>query len=158
MELEVGRLLISRQATLGIAESCTGGLISHMLTNIPGSSTYFLFSGVTYSNSAKIRVLNVSEDSLNSYGAVSEQVVREMAKGVRALSGATYGLATSGIAGPDGGSPEKPVGTVCIGVATPEKLVARRLQLSFGDREKNKTIFAMAAMELFRKEISGTKT
>lgn len=158
MEQEVGRLLISRQATLGIAESCTGGLISHMLTNIPGSSTYFLFSGVTYSNSAKIRVLNVSEDSLNSYGAVSEQVVREMAKGVRALSGATYGLATSGIAGPDGGSPEKPVGTVCIGVATPEKLVARRLQLSFGDREKNKTIFAMAAMELFRKEISGTKT
>ena len=158
MEEEVGRLLTGRKETLGVAESCTGGLISHMLTNTPGSSTYFLFSGVTYSNQAKITVLNVSADTLNSYGAVSEEVVREMAKGARDISGATYGLATSGIAGPDGGTPEKPVGTICIGIATPEKLFAGRLQLSFGDREKNKTIFAMSALELLRQEITGANT
>jgi nicotinamide-nucleotide amidase len=155
MEEEIGRLLTKKKATLGIAESCTGGLISHMLTNAPGSSAYFLFSGVTYSNQAKIQVLNVSQDSLNSYGAVSEQIAEEMAKGVRDVSGATYGLATSGVAGPDGGTIDKPVGTVCIGIATPEKVYAKRLQLSFGDREKNKTIFAMAALELLRREITG---
>ncbi len=84
---------------------------------------------------------------------MSEQVVKEMAKGVREASGATYGLATSGIAGPDGGTPEKPVGTICIGIATPEKVYAKKLQLSFGDRKKNKIIFATAALELLRQEI-----
>ncbi len=155
MEEEIGMLLIRKKATLGVAESCTGGLISHMLTNIPGSSSYFMFSGVTYSNQAKIQVLNVSRDSLDSYGAVSRQVVREMAKGVRDVSGATYGLATSGIAGPDGGTPEKPTGTICIGIATPDKVYAKTLQLSFEDRIKNKTIFAMAALEMLRREITG---
>ena len=153
MEEEIGRLLICRGETLGIAESCTGGLIAHMITNAPGSSAYFLFSGVTYSNQAKIRILGVSGETLDAHGAVSEQVVQEMAQGVRKASGATYGLATSGIAGPDGGTTEKPVGTICIGIATPEKVVTRRLQLSFGNREKNKVIFAMAALELLRKEI-----
>ncbi|MBA4366147.1 MAG: competence/damage-inducible protein A [Desulfobacterium sp.] len=155
MEEEIGRLLTSKKATLGVAESCTGGLISHMLTNIPGSSAYFMFSGVTYSNQAKIQFLNVSRDSLDSFGAVSDQVVREMAKGVRDVSGTTYGLATSGIAGPDGGTPEKPTGTICIGIATPEKIYSKRLQLSFEDRIKNKTIFAMAALEMLRREITG---
>ena len=155
MEEEIGRLLIHKKATLSVAESCTGGLISHMLTNIPGSSAYFMFSGVTYSNQAKIQVLDVSRDSLDSYGAVSEQIVREMAKGVRDVSGTTYGLATSGIAGPDGGTLEKPTGTICIGIATPDKLYAKRLQLSFEDRIKNKTIFAMAALEMLRREITG---
>lgn len=155
MEEEIGRLLTRKKATLGVAESCTGGLISHMLTNVPGSSSYFMFSGVAYSNQAKIQVLNVSRDSLDSYGAVSQQVVREMAKGVRDVSGATYGLATSGIAGPDGGTPEKPTGTICIGIATPDKVYAKTLQLSFEDRIKNKTIFAMAALEMLRREITG---
>jgi nicotinamide-nucleotide amidase len=155
MEEEIGRLLTSKKATLSVAESCTGGLISHMLTNTPGSSAYFMFSGVTYSNQAKIQFLNVSRDSLDSYGAVSQQVVREMAKGVRDVSGTTYGLATSGVAGPDGGTPEKPTGTICIGIATPEKNYAKTLQLSFEDRIKNKTIFAMAALELLRREITG---
>ncbi len=155
MEEEIGRLLARKKATLGVAESCTGGLISHMLTNVPGSSSYFIFSAVAYSNQAKIQVLNVSTDSLDSYGAVSRQVVREMAKGVRDVSGATYGLATSGIAGPDGGTPEKPTGTICIGIATPDKVYAKTLQLSFEDRIKNKTIFAMAALEMLRREITG---
>ncbi len=153
METEVGRLLIERNKTLGVAESCTGGLISHMLTNTPGSSAYFHFSGVTYSNQTKIKVLGVSSDSLNSVGAVHPTIVKEMAEGVRKVSGATYGLATSGIAGPDGGTEDKPVGTVCIGIATPDNTYAKKLLLSFGDRFKNKTIFAMTALELLRREI-----
>jgi len=122
MGVEIGKLLCERDATLSVAESCTGGLISHMLTSIPGSSDYFLFTGVTYSNQSKIEVLDVSSESLKSYGAVDETVVKEMARGVQRLSGSTYGLSTSGIAGPGGGTDDKPVGTICIGLATPDNV------------------------------------
>ncbi|MBW2664410.1 MAG: competence/damage-inducible protein A, partial [Deltaproteobacteria bacterium] len=115
METIVGSLLRRKKATIAIAESCTGGLISNLLTNVPGSSDYFLFSGVTYSNKTKIKVLGVSEATLKKYGAVHEETAKEMADGVRRISGATYGISTSGIAGPGGGTNEKPVGTVCIG-------------------------------------------
>ncbi|MGD9383652.1 MAG: CinA family nicotinamide mononucleotide deamidase-related protein, partial [Desulfobacterales bacterium] len=104
MQAVVGRLLSAKQATLAVAESCTGGLISHLITNVPGSSGYFLFSGVTYSNQAKTKVLGVSSQVLQKYGAVHEETVKMMAQGVRHAAGATYGLATSGIAGPDGGT------------------------------------------------------
>jgi len=121
MEKVVGDILLSRNATLALAESCTGGLISDLITNVPGSSEYFLFSGVTYSNNAKTNVLGVRQETLEKFGAVSEETVREMAEGALRISGADYALATSGIAGPDGGTDEKPVGTVCIGLATPGK-------------------------------------
>ncbi|MBW1895015.1 MAG: competence/damage-inducible protein A [Deltaproteobacteria bacterium] len=154
MASEVGRLLGETNSTLSVAESCTGGLISHMLTNVPGSSSYFLFSAITYSNQAKMDVLGVSSKSLEKFGAVSEDIAKEMAEGARRVSGSLYGLSTSGIAGPDGGTDEKPVGTICIGVAGPDFLKGFRYNLSFGSRSRNKTIFAMAALELLRRELN----
>ncbi|MEE8430557.1 MAG: CinA family nicotinamide mononucleotide deamidase-related protein, partial [Candidatus Desulfatibia sp.] len=132
MEVIIGELLGRKKATLAVAESCTGGLISHWLTNVPGSSEYFLFSGVTYSNDAKKKILGVSSETINRCGAVHEETVKEMAQGARRIVGATYGLATSGIAGPDGGSAVKPVGTVCIGLATDSSAEAYRFHFSFG--------------------------
>ncbi|MCP4369709.1 MAG: nicotinamide-nucleotide amidohydrolase family protein, partial [Deltaproteobacteria bacterium] len=102
MERVVGDLLVKNKATIAVAESCTGGLISHLFTNVSGSSDFFLFSGVTYSNQSKIKVLGVSPSTLEINGAVHEETAKEMAKGVRRISGATYGLSTTGIAGPDG--------------------------------------------------------
>jgi len=153
MEAVVGGLLAREKATLSVAESCTGGLISHWLTNIPGSSDYFLFAGVTYSNDAKMNVIGVSSKILNQYGAVHEETVKQMATGVKRVSGATYGLATSGIAGPSGGTEDKPVGTVCIGLATPYAAKGFRFFFPFNRRSRNKKIFAMTALDLLRKEL-----
>ena len=155
MESVVGRLLTAQSATLALAESCTGGLVANWLTNVAGSSTYFLFSGVTYSNEAKMKVLGVRQATLEKYGAVHEETAKEMAEGARRVAGATYGLSTSGIAGPDGGTPDKPVGTVCIGVATPDRVFGRRLTFRFGKRLMNKKVFAVAALDLLRKELMG---
>jgi nicotinamide-nucleotide amidase len=155
MEATIGQLLRKKGATLAVAESCTGGLISHWLTDVPGSSEYFLFSGVAYSNEAKITVLGVSRDTLGRFGAVHEETVKEMAEGARRVSGATYGIATSGIAGPDGGTEDKPVGTVCIGLASPLGVEGRRLFFPFGERTRNKQIFAMTALDLLRRELIG---
>jgi nicotinamide-nucleotide amidase len=151
----VGRLLFQKNSTIAVAESCTGGLIAHWLTNVAGSSDYFLYSCVVYANQAKIALLGVSQDTLNRYGAVHEKTAREMALKVRQITGATYGLATSGIAGPGGGTDEKPVGTVCIGLATPADVRAYRFQYRFRNREMNKQIFAMTALDLLRQELMG---
>jgi nicotinamide-nucleotide amidase len=124
-----------------------------MLTNVPGSSDYFLFSGVTYSNEAKKKVLGVSSEILEQYGAVHEETVKKMALGARRVAGATYGLATSGIAGPDGGTDEKPVGTVCIGLATPDDVKGFRFLFPSNRRLRNKRIFAMKALDLLRWEL-----
>lgn len=153
MESEVGRLLAEKKATLAVAESCTGGLISHMLTNVPGSSGYFVFSCTTYSNESKMAILDVSEKTINTCGAVHEKTAQEMAKGARRLAGATYGLATSGIAGPGGGTDDKPVGTVCIGLATEKEEKGFSYYYPFPSRSMNKTIFAMKALELLRVEL-----
>jgi nicotinamide-nucleotide amidase len=155
MEAAVGRLLLDKKATLALAESCTGGLIANRLTDVAGSSGYFLFSGVTYSNHAKVKVLGVSPETLRKYGAVHEQTAMEMALGARQAAGADYGLSTTGIAGPDGGSPDKPVGTVCIGLASPDGLKGWRFQLSGGERLRNKTLFAVKALDLLRRELAG---
>jgi nicotinamide-nucleotide amidase len=155
MEAVVGRLLSQNKSTLAVAESCTGGLIAHWLTNVAGSSEYFLYSGVVYANQAKVALLGVSEDILNRYGAVHEETAREMASRVRRITGATYGLATSGIAGPGGGTDEKPVGTVCIGLATPDHVRSYRFGFRFRNREMNKQIFAMTALDLLRQELMG---
>jgi len=153
MEAEVGDLLRRKKATLAAAESCTGGLISHWLTNVPGSSDYLLFSGVTYSNDAKIKILAVSPETIEQHGAVHEETAKEMAEGARKRMGATYGISTSGIAGPDGGTDEKPVGTVCIGLSTHDSSSAFRYTLNYGERFRNKTMFAMVALNLLRREL-----
>ncbi len=154
MEQEVGRLLLETGATIAAAESCTGGLVASMLTDVAGSSGYFLFSGVTYSNDAKVRILGVKASTLASFGAVSEEIAREMAQGVKSLTGATYGVSTSGIAGPGGGSDEKPVGTVCVGVAGPGFSWAKRYVFSFEDRVMNKKMFAAIALEVLRRRLT----
>ncbi|MBT8350218.1 MAG: competence/damage-inducible protein A [Deltaproteobacteria bacterium] len=153
MEKVVGNLLVGKKATVAVAESCTGGFISHLFTNVPGSSEFFLFSGVTYSNRSKIKVLGVSPSTLEKHGAVHEETAKEMAIGAKRILGATYGLSTTGIAGPDGGTENKPVGTVCIGLATPAKVFADRFHFSFFNRLMNKKIFAMTALDFLRKEL-----
>ena len=153
IEEVVGSQLQQNNATLAVAESCTGGLIASMLTDVPGSSEYFLFSAVTYSNPAKVKILNVNPHTLEKHGAVSEQTAGEMAAGARKSVDATYGLATSGIAGPGGGSEDKPVGTVCIGLATPSAVNAQRFFLPAVDRKMNKHFFAIAALNLLRTEL-----
>ncbi|MBU4388082.1 MAG: competence/damage-inducible protein A [Proteobacteria bacterium] len=154
MEAVVGGLFRREKATIAVAESCTGGLISHLLTNVPGSSDYFLFSGVAYSNKAKIKVLGVSEATLKECGAVHEETVKQMADGARRVAGATFGISTSGIAGPGGGTHEKPVGTVCIGIATPEAVEAYRFNFQFNQRLRNKRIFAITALDLLRRKLN----
>jgi nicotinamide-nucleotide amidase len=151
----VGRMLRERGATLALAESCTGGLLAHLLTETPGSSDYFLASVVSYANAAKTRILGVEAQSLESHGAVHTETAREMAIQIRNLAGSTYALATSGIAGPAGGTQEKPVGTVCIGLAGPAG--ARGYRFVFGglDRSRNKALFAHQALDLLRRELLG---
>jgi nicotinamide-nucleotide amidase len=153
MEVVVGDLLRQEKATIAIAESCTGGLISHRLTNVSGSSDYFLFSAVTYSNDAKITVLGVSSSIIEQYGAVHVETAKMMAQCVRQVSGATYGLSTTGIAGPSGGTVEKPVGTVCIGLTGPEGSKSKQYFFPFENRSMNKQIFATTALDVLRREL-----
>ena len=128
LEAILGELLKQKNATIATAESCTGGRLAAALNALPGSSAYYLGSVVAYANEVKEQVIGVEHDMLTQYGAVSEQTVREMAEGVRRLMRTDYAIATSGIAGPDGGTEEKPVGTVWIAWATPEGTVAERYQ------------------------------
>lgn len=115
IEIEIGDLLREKGLRLAVAESCTGGLIGHRITNIPGSSTYYLGSVTAYAYEAKVRILDVSWETLESHGAVSDETVAEMALGVRRAMAADIGLSVSGIAGPGGGTPDKPVGLVYFG-------------------------------------------
>lgn len=150
----VGRLLKERGLLLAIAESCTGGNIASRITNFSGSSEYFERGVVSYSNASKVELLNVSEESLEQFGAVSEAVAKEMADGIRAISGADIGLSITGILGPTGGSEEKPVGTVFIGLSTATSVKA--LKFRFGDdRILNKERASQAALALVRKAILG---
>ena len=155
MESALGKLLNRQNATIAVAESCTGGLISSRLTDVAGSSNYFLLSAVTYANEAKVNVLGVSPETLETFGAVHEETAKQMALGVQRLANATYGISTTGIAGPDGGTSEKPVGTVCIGIATPRSVKGYRFCFSYQDRARNKYMFATKAMDLLRRELIG---
>ena len=155
IEKVVGDLLVRKQAHLAIAESCTGGLIADLLTNVPGSSDYFVFSAVTYSNQLKMKILGVTAETLDRYGAVSEQTAKEMARGVQQISDSTYGLSVSGIAGPGGATDGKPVGTVCIGLASSDFVRGHRFCFNFNDRWMNKYIFATTALDLLRQELLG---
>jgi len=150
MEETVGRLLARAKATLSVAESCTGGLIGHRLTDVPGSSAYFLLGITAYHNDAKIRLLDVPEETLAAHGAVSNEVAEAMARGVRERSGADLGLSVTGIAGPGGGSEEKPVGTVCIGLASAERVWSQRYDLGEMPRERIKEMSAQIALNRIR--------
>jgi PncC family amidohydrolase len=147
LEVLVGELLSMRKLRLAAAESCTGGLIGHLLTNVAGSSTYYLGSVTAYANEAKIRLLGVSRETLEKYGAVSSETVIEMARGIRKALAADIGISVSGIAGPGGGTPEKPVGTVWIGLSTPQEEFSRH-HLWSGDRLAIKEQSAQAALNL----------
>lgn len=150
---EVGRLLTLRGQTLSVAESCTGGLIAHLVTDVAGASDYFLFSATTYANSAKEAILNVSRNTLETKGAVDETTALEMAIGVRTAGRSDWAVSTTGIAGPSGGTDAKPVGTVCIGVAGPLGSHSQKYMLDSGDRERNKQRFAAMALEMLRREL-----
>jgi nicotinamide-nucleotide amidase len=144
-----GTLLKDRGLTCAAAESCTGGLVGHLITQIPGSSDYFLGSVVSYSNEMKMDILGVDKSDLDLYGAVSEQVACSMLEGVLKLTGADVGMAVTGIAGPNGRTEEKPVGMVWICVGTKDKKDARKFQFRF-DREGNKMISAKRALFMLR--------
>ena len=152
LETVVGRLLLARGFTVSVAESCTGGLLGNRLTNIAGSSRYIERGVIVYSNRAKEELLGVPEPLLRAHGAVSEPVARAMAEGVCRISGSPCGLAVTGIAGPDGGSAEKPVGTVYIGCATPEGIEVRRCRFD-GDRVAIKWQSSQTALDMLRRRL-----
>lgn len=147
LEGRVGNLLSARRQTVAAVESCTGGLILHRLTNIPGSSAYVMGGFVTYSNDAKMKFVGVQPNTLESYGAVSEQTAREMVIGCRAAFGVDIALSATGIVGPSGATETKPVGLVYIGLATADRTLVRQFNW-LGDRETNKAHTADAALTM----------
>jgi PncC family amidohydrolase len=154
LEILVGELLREHGLRLAVAESCTGGLIGHRLTNVPGSSTYYMGSVTAYAYEAKVRLLGVSWETLEKHGAVSRATVLEMARGVRRALAADVGLAVSGIAGPGGGTPEKPVGLTWVGLSTPQIQFAQDFYWQ-GDRLENKVASAEAALRLLADALQG---
>lgn len=152
LEQCIGRMLARKGKTVSAAESCTGGLISSLFTSVPGSSEYYLGSVTSYANSVKTGVLGVPAEIIEKYGAVSEECVREMAEGVRRITGSDFSVATSGIAGPGGGSETKPVGLVCIGVSSQMGTETFRMVFK-GDRKRNIDRFTANALNLLRKKI-----
>ncbi len=153
LDKALGDILQAKGQTVAVAESCTGGYLAHQFTKNAGSSAYFYGGIVAYDNSVKMQTLGVKPETLAAFGAVSEQTVSEMAANVRQLLGTTYGLATSGIAGPTGGTPEKPVGTIWIALATPEAVFTQKLQLG-GFREQNIHLTSINILNLLRKKMA----
>ncbi len=152
LEAAIGRMLRERGLTLATAESCTGGLLSHRITNIPGSSDYYCGGAVVYGNTQKIELLKVDTEMIATYGAVSDPVARQMAEGVRVRLNADLGISTTGIAGPGGGTPEKPVGTVWLGYADAAGTHAVHLRLT-NDRLLNKRLSVTAGLGLIRRQL-----
>lgn len=148
----IGKLLKEKNKTVSTAESCTGGEIAHLITSVPGSSVYYKGSVVAYANSVKTQLLGIEEDTIIKYGAVSKNVVHDMALGARKLFNTEYAIATSGIAGPDGGTEAKPVGTVWIAVASEKGIVSEK-RVFGNDRITNIERFSLAALNLLRKQI-----
>ncbi len=152
LEEVIGNILREKKLKVGIAESCTGGNISRMITSVPGSSDYYTGSMIAYDNRLKIKELGVSPDALKNYGAVSEEVALQMARGVREKFGTDYGISTTGIAGPGGGTEEKPVGTVWIAVSSKYGVYAERHNYAF-TRSNNIRRASLAAMNMLRKKV-----
>lgn len=154
LEIQIGSLLHGREWKLALAESCTGGLVGNRITDVPGSSEYFLGSVVSYSNEAKVNLLGVSWNTLNSTGAVSRETVIEMAHGARKVLNADVAVSVSGVAGPGGGTDEKPVGTTWIGLAANDGEWARVFHFS-GDRVQNKAQAADTALQMLLDYLQG---
>lgn len=154
LEKKIGKILRERSLTLGLAESCTGGLVAGRVTSIPGSSAYFMAGFVTYSNSAKTKFLAVPDRLIKQHGAVSDAVARHMAKGVRETAGADIGISITGIAGPAGGSPEKPVGTVFVGLATIKNVCVRKFLFN-GSRHKIRKQSSVEALTILLDYLEG---
>ena len=152
LEIVIGKILKAKGKTMATAESCTGGYVAHLITSIPGSSAYFNGSIISYANEVKEKVLNVSAETLATVGAVSEETVTQMVKGVIERLNVDFALATSGIMGPDGGTSEKPVGTVWIAAGNKENVVTQKLFFRF-DRERNIEMTSQAALNMLRKFI-----
>jgi len=148
----VGEMLVRNNLTIGVAESCTGGLLSGALINYPGISSVFLEGAVTYSNEAKMKRLGVKEETLERFGAVSEETAMEMAEGIARAAGTDIGISVTGIAGPGGGTLEKPVGLVYIGLYIKGKVKVKRLNCN-GDRQKVRFRTVAAALDFLRREI-----
>ena len=155
LEVLVGQLLREKGLNLATAESCTGGMLADRITNVPGSSEYFRGGVVAYAYEAKVALLKVSWDTLRAYGAVSQETVIEMARGARMALGADVAVSVSGIAGPGGGMPDKPVGTTWIGLSTTEGDWARKFVWD-GDRSQNKALSAEAALQLIADYLKGS--
>jgi nicotinamide-nucleotide amidase len=153
LEEVIVRLLAKRNQTLATAESCTGGCIANRVTNVPGASAVFVAGYVCYANRAKIDMLNIDPKLIEGHGAVSEQVAHTLAERARACAGSDYALATTGIAGPTGGSPEKPVGTVYVALASAESETVTRKFFFPTDRETFKQLTAQAAFEMLRRAL-----
>lgn len=147
MEVEIGRLLMQRALKLGLAESCTGGLVGHLITNVPGSSEYFMGGVISYAYEAKVSILGVSWNTLKNYGAVSHETVLEMARGAKKIFNVDVAVSISGIAGPGGGSEDKPVGTTWVGLVATDGEWTREFHFD-GDREENKASSADAALQM----------
>jgi PncC family amidohydrolase len=156
LEELVGRLLTKQGLTIAVAESCTGGLIAHQLTNVSGSSAYFVGGVVAYANEVKEQVLGVSGETLAAHGAISEETVREMARGARRLFGTDVAISATGIAGPTGGKPQKPVGLVYVALAAPD-LERYERHLWQGDRLENKRQTSEAALEMLRQYLEARR-
>lgn len=154
LEIQAGNILRERGLKLALAESCTGGLVGDRITNISGSSEYFLGGIVAYAYEAKVAMLGVSWDTLNTKGAVSQETVLEMARGARTALGSDIAVSISGIAGPGGATPDKPVGTTWIGLVASDGEWAKLFQFS-GDRVENKTSAAEAALQLLLDYLQG---
>jgi nicotinamide-nucleotide amidase len=152
LEQLVGRLLKEKKQTLSLAESCSGGLIAHLVTSVPGSSAYFMGGVVSYSYESKTNMLGVTKETLEKFGAVSEEVVTQMAGGAIKEFKTDWAVSASGIAGPEGGMEGKPVGTVWIAVAGPNGVKAKKFQFG-GDRERNIAVTAITALNMLRKEM-----
>ena len=156
LEQEVGNLLRHKGLTLGVVESATGGLISHLITNVPGSSDYYKGSVTAYSNEVKIKVLGVKEDTINKYGTVSAQVAEEMTLGGRKILASDICLADTGIAGPTGATPGKPVGLFYIGLSHQTGTYSRKHNFQ-GNREQNKHSAAEAALGWLKEYVTSLK-
>lgn len=155
LEIHIGNLLRQKGWRLATAESCTGGLIGHRITDIPGSSDYYLGGVVAYAYEAKVAVLGVSWETLQAHGAVSRETVLEMARGARKLLGADLAVSVSGIAGPGGATPDKPVGTTWFGLSTAEGEWARIYRFP-GDRAQNKASSAQFALQFVLDALTGS--
>lgn len=156
LEMAIGRLLRKKHATLSTAESCTGGYISHLITTVPGSSDYFIGSVIAYDNIVKTGILNIPQETIMKHGAVSFETSQSMATGVREILETDYSIGITGIAGPAGGTDEKPVGTVWISVASPKSIITEKFVYGF-DRMLNIRRSSLAALNMLRKQILNEK-